>query len=348
MLTVSKVKIKILKALKESLRLTNTRFTEVNKQGPQGLVILATPKFVQWLEDDEGFIPSVLRVISRISRIPKDTAAEILPEDGPVEFDVVCACVDGLTPAVEYMSRQYSALEGVSFMHGYTKHTLPGLWDEEPSVAYSQDTRSSLTFSGQGDWEANVTVPLANTLFQTGQLSFLRASKWRSKGGGPFLKIKSSNKTSQVINAFDDMKSKEVLSYIPGTPLTPARPIVNGLGNIVRAIDFGEDGTGPASRELEESVDRYRARLIKRNPALLNSTVAVWALVVPEAAVWRDKITSKSVHKLSLTKNMAQERAYTEVFYDYIGHWVAQGATLCRVCMYYPPFPMVENTGPLF
>ena len=296
---------------------------------------------MQWLEDDAGFIPSVLGVISRL---PKASGAEKLLKHGLVEFDVACACVDGLTPAVEYMSKQSSPLEGVSVLHGFTNHTLPGLWDEESLVTHSQDTRSSLTFSGQGNWEANITVPLANTLFQTGQLSFLRVSKWRSEKGRPFVKIKSSNKANQIINAFDDMKSKEILTYIPGTPLTPARQIVNGLGNIVRTIDFGEDGTGPASRELEECVDKYRMRLIKRNPSLSDSTIAVWALVVPEAAVKND--TPDSVHRLSLTKILAQGRAYTDVFHDYIGHWINQGATFCRVCMYHLFSSYLNARGP--
>jgi hypothetical protein len=51
------------------------------------------------------------------------------------------------------------------------------------------------------------------------------------------------------------MQERVPTSYIPGIPLTPARAIVNGLGNIVRKLKFDDGLIGPASQELEASVD---------------------------------------------------------------------------------------------
>ncbi len=51
------------------------------------------------------------------------------------------------------------------------------------------------------------------------------------------------------------MQKRVPTSYIPGIPLTPARAIVNGLGNIVRKLKFDNGLIGPASQELEASVD---------------------------------------------------------------------------------------------
>lgn len=53
------------------------------------MVILATPNFATWLEHGNGFVDQVLREAT--SRIPWS------PERVH-EIDVVCACVDGLSP----------------------------------------------------------------------------------------------------------------------------------------------------------------------------------------------------------------------------------------------------------
>lgn len=312
--------------------MSKASWNHLSEKEAQGLVILATPKFAQWLEDEAGFIPRVLEAISKIAKLsrPKFRAKH------PCEIDVICACVDGLSPSVEFMPNQSVAQEGFSFLHGSVAHILPSLWAEETPIASSQKTPSSITFSGQTSWEHNVTMPLANTLFQTGKLSFLRASKWRRSVNLPFVKLKSIDKSHQTINVFDGMESDELLTYIPATPLTPARPIVNGMGNIVRRIDFGTDGSGPASRELETCVDQYRNNLSKISKSMGTSPFAVWALVVPETALQSSK--PGSLHQLHLSNYDVRVGASKDTFYDYIGHWINQGATLCRVCTYIVSF----------
>jgi hypothetical protein len=326
-LTTWKIQDEVVWGLKRKFRMSKAAWIHLSEKEPQGLVILATPKFAKWLEDDAGFIP---RVLEAVSRIPKLSAQKFRAKH-PMEIDVICACVDGLSPSVEFMPNQSVAQEGFSFLHGVA-HILPGLWDEETAAASSQETRSSITFSGHDSWENNVTMPLANTLFQTGKLSFLRASKWRRSVNLPFVKLKAMDKSHQTINVFDGMESGELLAYIPATSLTPARQIVNGLGNIVRVIDFGPDGHGPASRELETRVDEYRNNLSKISKSMGTSPFAVWALVVPEAALQSSK--PGSLHQLHLSSNDTQVKASKDTFHDYIGHWISQGATLCRVCMY--------------
>ena len=150
------------------------------------------------------------------------------------------------------------------------------------------------------------------------------------------------DKSHQTINAFNGMESSELWTYIPATPLTQARPIVNGLGNIVRLIDFGPDGPGPASRELETRVNEYRNNLSKISGSMGASPFAVWALVVPQVALQNSQPGSQ--HRLHLSSHDARVKAPKDMFQDYIGYWINQGATLCRVCMYNLSFRSIYSS----
>lgn len=326
-----KIQDQITRALRKNFRGSEATWAKLSSSEPPGLVILATPKFAKWLEDDAGFIP---RVLEAVSISPKPSASDYHKKHS-FEIDVFCACVDGLSPSVEYMPNQSLAMEGFSFLQGSVASILPRLWEEENTGEANQDTRSSITISGGDTWQNNVTVPLANTLFQTGKPSFLRASKWTRKINHRFIKLNAIDKNHQTINAFNDMQSNDLLSYIPATPLTPARQIESGLGNIVRVIDFGpEEGHGPASKELESQVDEYRNNLSK-NRKLKASPFAVWALVVPEAALRHSEMSEpESMLRLQLSMKEIRVESHNDKFHDYIGHWINRGATICRVCMY--------------
>jgi len=327
LLTTSKAQNSVIRGLK--WQFCASKASSVHQKEPQGLVILATPKFAKWLEDDADFIPKVLETISRLP----DSSIPNLSATNPLEIDVICACVDGLSTIAEKAMQNWRvAQEGFSFLHGSVADILPNLWDEETPAVSSQETPSSITFSGQNSWEYNVTLPLANTLFQTGKFSFLRASRWRRSLDLPFVKLKAINKSHQTINVFDGMESNELLTYIPAIPLTPARPIVNGMGNIVRKIDFGAEGSGPASRELEACVDQYRDNILKISKSTDTTPFAVWALVVPETVLQNNRFSS--LNKLDLSILQARVRASSDTRHGYVGHWINQGATLCRVCMY--------------
>jgi hypothetical protein len=306
----------------------------------QALVVLATPSYAQWLQD-ENFIPSVLgSVIGPLDGQPKRR---------PFEIDVVCACVDGLSPQLERISQQnvFRPEEGFSVLHGRADQIIPAVWDLElTKVGDSPGMQSSLTFSSQ-DRTSQVTLPLANTLFKNGRNSTLLVSRWQHQGSGIFTKTKGKEKSNQVINVFEG--DLEDLKGIPSSsvslvPLTPARRIISGLGNIVRQIRF-DDGVGPASRELEVNIDEY-LKVMGCQP----STVKVWALVIPIDSLPHDR--PELPHDLLLDedsiKTLWQDATWRNDLWQnpqhrssFLGHWIDRGATICRVRKLILPNPFL-------
>ena len=303
---------------------------------PQALVILATPDFVEWLEDDHF----MANIIASVTKLRESQFA------ASYELDVVCACVDGLTPDVEHFARGERAKQGngvllpptgLSFLQGPTEQLLPNLWEEENPSVVSQDLLSTLTFSARQGFDTKVTVPLANTLFTTGNQSTLVVSKWRaeinpSHNGSPFVKLKSIRKKNQIINAFDNMSSIEPMSYIAAIPLTSARRIASGLGNIVRQLEFSTEDVGPASRELEIAVNDYiQSEQNEGEPA---PSTAVWALIIPESVARSN--SDDFLYSMTDDTEVAREGKLTwapnPAVLDVVGHWVRKGATFCRVC----------------
>lgn len=67
---------------------------------------------------------------------------------------------------------------------------------------------------------------------------------------------------------------------LPLVPVTPARRIVAGLGNILRQVDVDGRPT-PASKELEEAIPLLLARRANKRAAV----VGVWAVVYPSEPV---------------------------------------------------------------
>jgi hypothetical protein len=303
---------------------------EAIEDRPLGLVVLATPKFAGWLEDD-SFISGILEGISRTMKGRSTTS---------IDIDVVCACVDGLTPDIEHLQTvdaSSAPSEGLSFIQGLPDDLLPGLWNEESSSVEHTDLMSTLTFSGR-DFDTNITVPLANTLFITGSRSTLLVSRWRSrhfsteKGATLLTKLKTFRKTNQVINVFDNMDSKDPMTCIPAVPLTPARKIASGLGNIVRRLEFGPKDIRPASRELEASVNNHVKSFGGNDVQRPN--VSVWALVVPKNAESSTEF-NKNYSMRSRSDNAHRGKILgspNSALLDYIGYWIKRGATFCRVC----------------
>jgi hypothetical protein len=313
--------------IKRELR-TTLRQLDAVKDQRFAIVILATPTFAHWLEDD-SFIIDILKHTSRA----KQTSS--------IDIDVVCACVDGLAPSIEYLQSvdvSQASSEGISLIYGLSADLVPGLWDEDPPLAEQSDLASTLTFSGQDGFNTKITVPLANTLFTTGTRSTLLASAWESrlsddgnKGVRLFTKRKTSRKPNQLINVFDNMDTKYPMTLVPATPLTPVRKITSGLGNIVRQLEFGPSDIGPASRELEASVNN---RVKSLNEDSNTNNLGVWALIVPEEAERIAKPNENySMLSPSETARTGKIYGYPNVaILDYIGYWMRRGAVFCKVC----------------
>jgi hypothetical protein len=295
---------------------------QIINRGHQALVILATPSFALWLDHNSGFIPKVLQKLTeKIEYKFVDL----------YEFDVVCACVDGIAPTPPRIplkraeTRQLSP-EGFSFLHGLSEHIIRTAWAEEGPDSPKVFTQASLTFTGLK--APDFTVPLANTLFKTGKISTLGVSRWKASEK-TFIKVREiPDKKNLAINVFSS-KMLEPTLHIPATPLTPARPIINGLGNIVRTINFGEDGIGPASRELELMIKEYL--VAKRQP---QSTIDVWALIIPRKAVSESVKQAGADLMLDINDVKKKWRYYAESEHEYMRYWISQGARLCRVCMF--------------
>ncbi|EPE25969.1 hypothetical protein GLAREA_01881 [Glarea lozoyensis ATCC 20868] len=319
------------KHLKKSFRPTAERLGNVEDQR-LAIVILATPKFAPWLEDD-AFI---IKILQSITRPPKNvkTACD--------DIDVVCACVDGLTTSIEHI-QDAKALsktpEGLSFIHGVQDELLPGLWDEETPSTGHPDIMSTLVFSGRGDFNTKITLPLANTLFINGVRSTLQVSRWTwpspsevENFTGMPKKVKTLRKATQLINAFDNMDTKYPMTCIPAVPMTPVRTIASGMGNIVRQLNFEPFTPGPASRELEAAVDQHLKTLSPNNQQ--DTRPGIWALIVPDEVHSRTNanmnISMLSVYE-EATKGKGIYGSPNTALLDYVGYWVRRGAKFCKV-----------------
>ncbi len=209
---------------------------------------------------------------------------------GAREVSVVAAVVDGLCPP----RPRGLPSSGLSVLYGQRDDILPGLWDDAAhhhSSSSSPDRQSasiSVPLSPLlGDSRSlNVTLPLANTLFQNGRRSTLLASRWRTEGTGcPYELVAVAEKQSQtVVPAIRSIQTYTSVS-VPLVPVTRPRKIVAGLGNIVRQVEI-DDKPAPASKELEAAIPRLLEARSKRAPATAAvGPVAVWALVLPRQAM---------------------------------------------------------------
>ncbi|CZT42822.1 uncharacterized protein RSE6_02773 [Rhynchosporium secalis] len=244
----------------------------------QALVILFTPGLAAFVGNDPSFVPDVLKAMTRTSTVFYEHALEV---------DVVCGCVDGLAPipSVLSKSRAERSREGFSILHGSRDSTLPLIWtNTEAPPSRSPSMQATITLRKGDHGPPDLTLPLANTLFKNGRLSTLLVSNWHWRPSAKeswVLKKGPSERSNVNINIFGDATKRQPSLVLPAVRLTPARPIVSGLGNIVRTIDFGaEDGIGPASRELEPTVTKYLETMGHGN-----TTINVWALVVPPESV---------------------------------------------------------------
>ncbi|PVH78837.1 hypothetical protein DL98DRAFT_236536 [Cadophora sp. DSE1049] len=323
--------------------LRSVKFTAKNqdlwakKVGRQAVVLLFTPSFAALVENDVTFVPDVLKALTKNSpRANEESKAK----EELLEIDVVCACVDGLAPGPEMLpiSVGRRPKEGFSILHGPECNSIYPLWNEnEIPPSRSPSMQSSITLRKGLTGASDLTLPLANTLFKTGRLSTLLVSRWEYKPSRDiFFAIKHPvERTNAIINIFQDVVQQLPKSFIPAVALTPARPIVSGLGNIVRTIDFGgEEGIGPASRELESTVTKYLDTM-----GYGNTTIDVWALVIPPSSVsTKAEPGSHMQARRSLTaavdevqsKWMATDNLSRES--SFVGSWIPKGnAKFCRV-----------------
>ncbi|KAK7924485.1 hypothetical protein PG985_006539 [Apiospora marii] len=271
-------------------------------------VILASPEFASWSED-QGFMSQLLGTLHQRQR-QKRAGATSGP--GEARTDVLFGVVDGIADPHHLHGKPH---QGLSILYGgSTASLLPSLWDQGKVAGRGDpDKASAVEFTaheaesidGQ-EVPTNVTLPLANTLFQNGRRSTLFASRWLSpSAAGRQMELEwREEKSHQEVSCLRGLRKMPL--RIPLMPLAPPRKIVAGLGNIVRQVEI--DGVvSPASKELEMLIPQIFEKRAARAGELdqAPSPIGVWAWVLPAHLV--EKMSYDSAFRTYQSNQDAEE-----------------------------------------
>ncbi|KAK7741952.1 hypothetical protein SLS62_010847 [Diatrype stigma] len=247
--------------------------------------ILASQDFATWL-DDQSFMGSLLQTLYE-SSLSSEEASQI---------DILAGVVDGI-PSTLPLSDPH---RGLSILYSSTSSILPNLWDPSSfSPETEQDKASSVSFLSNplaGDPRTvDVTIPLANTIFQNGRRSTLFASRWQKGPSHSLVHEATRQKQTQKV-APRGTSVNHTLPFLPLLPLIAPRKIVAGLGNILRQVEV--DGSpSPASKELEVLIPQIFDVREKRYGTSSSGPIGVWAWVIPPHVVETEKLLDLKVFK---------------------------------------------------
>ncbi|KAL2891684.1 v-type c subunit family protein [Ceratocystis lukuohia] len=219
-------------------------------------VVLTTPSFARWLEDE-----SVMRA---------------LLGPAPSALQVLSGVVDGLSPSSTFSMPR----EGFSVLRGNADTLLPRLWlHDSPQAQKPEKSHGYLDFCAQTpDGLITTTMPLANTVFFTGQEATLSASSWLLQDG-VLTRQDTMHKAFQQIVLPGVLASHRINA--PLIPILPSRKITGCLGNILSEIEVnGQSIT--ASTELEDIVPKIYNKRMAATPDSVG--VEVWAVVSPSTS----------------------------------------------------------------
>ncbi|KAI0022404.1 hypothetical protein F4780DRAFT_734096 [Xylariomycetidae sp. FL0641] len=238
-----------------------------------GAAILASHAFTNWL-DDEVFMSNILKQLFQSTE---------KGQHSPNHIDLLVGVTDGLSPRQLLGEPQ----QGFSVIYGSTTNILPDLWKKNEVQAVSEETAASVSFVTNplaGDSRPlEITLPLANTVFQNGRRSTLLASRWQKSPEGSWGLTRVDPTPMQKI-APGGFSVDHASPSVPLIPLTPPRKIVAGLGNIVRQVEV--DGTAtPASKELEALIPRVFEARDKQQDEPSMGPIGVWCWVIPPHVV---------------------------------------------------------------
>lgn len=263
------------------------------------VVFLVTPSFAPWLLDQGVFVEKALAKLYKHlpdsnGTLPKIFAkaavVDRLPEAMNIRSD---SGRDAMRGEFENRARQppiaETGYEGVAYVVLPSKADTiaqPKVSGEIGCIDFIAHTHTNT----EGKHYDRVRVPLANTVFQTGQPSTLISTKWEWSRDNSRLELQSRtqyktlsiNLSSEVaepgssVNQPSASREAPVLS-IPLLPLTVPRQVDGHMGNIIRGIVGPSEAKMTASTELERVVPQYfKAR---GEPAQATSA---WALVIPK------------------------------------------------------------------
>ncbi|KAI1744076.1 hypothetical protein F4680DRAFT_406111 [Xylaria scruposa] len=237
--------------------------------GGNGVAILASKDFTHWLEDD-NFMSTFLETLYKSTSTVQTNRPSL-------------HVLSGISDSLSSRRPSNEASSGFSVLYGPADSILPGLWGKEGFDGTSQDSSACVSFLTnpllRNTGTLEITVPLANTVFQNGRRSTLYASRWDTSSEGSMALRMKRPKTIQRI-AEKDGPVDHTLSMIPLLPLTPPRKIVAGLGNIVRQVEVDGSVT-PASTELEAIIPKIFEERAQLNPTSTPRPIGVWCWVIP-------------------------------------------------------------------
>ncbi|GAW12030.1 hypothetical protein ANO14919_013850 [Xylariales sp. No.14919] len=253
--------------------------------GTNGVAVLASKEFTNWLEDD-NFMSAFLETLFKQMGTTQTNRPAL---------HVLSGITDGLS--LRQLSNEPRS--GFSVLCGPSDKILPGLWAKESFAGTSQDRASCVSFVANpldGNTGAlEVTLPLANTVFQNGRRSTLYASRWdTSNEGSVALRTRDPKITQRIAAKGESVDHTScVISLLP---VTPPRKIVAGLGNIVRQVEVDGSAT-PASKELEAIMPGIFEERAQRDPTPSPRPIGVWCWVIPPHVMEAKKFDNLNLFK---------------------------------------------------
>ncbi|KAI5787709.1 hypothetical protein DFH27DRAFT_528141 [Peziza echinospora] len=271
---------------------------------PKSIVLLTTPHYASFLTDDSGVLQSHISTLLTPAKADPATGskpANDSAQDNNAEIEVLAAVVDDL-PYLGGLARG-AILPPAQRTKGYswliTDHSgiisplgpTENVAEKKPSAGrmsnWGMEKPAPLVFvfpTAEGEAPKSVTLPLANTLFQTGRFAtfakFSVSAKDKKSPRPIELRERPGYRVTIPAEAGAAASQAHFTSKLPLVPLTPPRQVMACAGNILRAVE-GESATEgkggvPASRELEKAVDSYFSRG-ERSPG----KVDIFACITP-------------------------------------------------------------------
>lgn len=298
-------------------------FTSKIPLDPQGVplvVLLVTPSRLELLNDEFTFIPKLFPLffsnpylgqldvlVAVVDKIPFLTKPYLRIQDDGYQNHNGCEGISvligeskkvapDLWDARDRVKERESHLTGarppiVNNMnnmnhgndHGATQQARALSFLFTPSAA-NRDSMAAHNLEGHfASYE--LKLPVANTLFQNGQMSTLYAECWEpSQSATGFSRVRKVLLPDQTLHVGgllpDGSLNREFKLNTKLKPIVPPRIIAAAMGNIIRKFYTGSgsnpEATVPASKELEKAVSQYIKRSRDRT-----KKVDIWALVTP-------------------------------------------------------------------
>ncbi|KAF2102451.1 hypothetical protein NA57DRAFT_52029 [Rhizodiscina lignyota] len=260
--------------------------------------LLLTPSFAHWLTGDNVFVRNVIR---------KLLAERLERENFPPHLDVVAAVVDRL-PLPPNEKDSAEGREGIAYSISDAKRMQFLIAEDQSPVGEAETALSTLTVRVTGLGHAiaeqrvegshkspknvviGIDIPLANTIFHTGQKHTFFLLNFASNPDFPDIdRFEDNLKLTRKIPLQAASVPYNFSGLDRGMPgslslnaclmsLTSPQRVHAAYGNIVRQLSDPEDEANitPASQQLEHAVsEHFQRSTIDPHP------VSVWALLIP-------------------------------------------------------------------